>query len=93
MKKKADIKIRGKKPRLLYVEWVDIISHSIWRPLAEAEKSKPKTIVTVGFEVVSNKEALTVAASVGEDDPEDDDKVSDTVTIPRGCIKSIRVIE
>ena len=63
--------------RLLLITWHDAYSdHSGWKPLAKVRKQQPATVRSVGWEVRRTKRAVTLAASVVDDECDGD------VTIP-----------
>lgn len=78
------------KRKLRIVRWVDSASAPRWRYPHEID-SRPATCLTVGYVVHETKEAITLAQTQRVDESYDD--VNGCMTIPRGCIKSIRRIK
>jgi hypothetical protein len=69
--------------RLLLVTWHDAYSDvSGWKPLTKLKRQQPATVRTVGWELRRTKRALTLVASLVDDEGDGD------VTIPIGMILS-----
>lgn len=76
------------KRKLQIVRWVDSASTPRWRYTHEIDP-KPSECVTVGFVIHANRKAITLAQTARMDKGYEED-VNACMTIPRGCIKSIR---
>lgn len=75
--------MRDRAMKLLLVTWHDAVSdHVGWKKISHLKKQQPATVRTVGWEVRRTKRALTVAASLVDDECDGD------VTIPIGMILS-----
>ena len=71
--------------KLLLVTWHDAVSDNVgWKKLADVRKQQPATVRSVGWEIRRTKRALTLAASLVDDECDGD------VTIPIGMILSER---
>lgn len=71
-----------KKPKLVEVEWVDVLATSGWEKLDEVN---PPTFYTYGYLVYKDKYTIKVACTK--------DEASEwygTHAFPRGCVKKIR---
>lgn len=76
-----------KKYPLVMAEWEDANSKTSWH-IDDASKHNSATIQSVGWKVKSNPKTLTLAIS-----HDDDNGISDCLTIPRGCINKITKIK
>tara|TARA_R100001086_G_scaffold237546_1_gene161669 strand:+ start:58 stop:297 length:240 start_codon:yes stop_codon:yes gene_type:complete len=71
----------GKKPRLVTVEWRDILGTSGWEKPSEVD---PPTFWTVGYLIKKNKEVIKIAST------KDEKGEWTTITaFPAGCVKKI----
>tara|TARA_R100000687_G_scaffold29712_1_gene24694 strand:+ start:58 stop:297 length:240 start_codon:yes stop_codon:yes gene_type:complete len=71
----------GKKPRLVTVEWRDILGTSGWEKPSEVD---PPTLWTVGYLIKKNKEVIKIAST------KDEKGEWTTITaFPAGCVKKI----
>lgn len=69
--------------KLLLVTWHDAVSsHVGWKKQDDVKKQQPATVRSVGWELRRTKRALTLAASLVDDECDSD------VTIPLGMILS-----
>lgn len=67
--------------RLLLVTWHDAVSDTVgWKKLSDVKRQQPATVRSVGWEIRRTKRALTLAASLVDDECDGD------VTIPIGMI-------
>lgn len=67
--------------KLLLITWHDAVSgHVGWKKLDDVKKQQPATVRSVGWEVRRTKRALTLTASLVDDECDGD------VTIPLGMI-------
>ena len=73
---------------LKLIEWVDSTTTARWQDTRDI-RTTPSRCATVGFLVHSTKDAITLAQSLDRDGGD----VNATMTIPRGCIKSIRNVK
>ena len=78
-----------KKRPLVMIEWEDIAAHSSWiEEDSQPEASDTIHCVTVGWRIKSNKRMIVITSTRA-----DTKKCTDRMSIPRGCIKSIRRLE
>ena len=77
-----------KKRSLVIVEWEDITTIRGWWDEEEAKEDTPLKCISVGWKLVSTKNHLSLIASRSENAD-----CGDRITIPKGCIRSIRRIE
>jgi hypothetical protein len=71
--------------KLLLVVWHDAVSGEVgWKKTNHVQKQQPATVRSVGWEIRRTKRALTLAASLVDDECDGD------VTIPIGMILSER---
>jgi hypothetical protein len=74
--------------KLLLVTWHDAVSDdSGWKKLAHVKKQQPATVRSVGWEIRRTTRALTLAASLVDDECDGD------VTIPIGMILSEKELQ
>lgn len=77
--------------RIVEVHWEDSIgAMGIWESSGWVEDLIPSMIVTVGWELSKTKGHVTVANSVGKDDP--DGNVQGAICIPRSAIRKVKVL-
>ncbi len=76
-----------KKRRLLLVKWDDVSSYTGWIDIDEAKYSKPFQAKMVGWEVHRDKKNLILATGFAGDE------CNGRRVIPRGCIKSVKVLK
>lgn len=72
---------------LVEVEWVDSCTFGRWRPKAEYAAAEPAHCRTAGYLLKADKQCVTIVQSMGRDMVE---PISDSMTIPRGCVTRIR---
>ena len=65
------------------VTWKDACSHDEWVNIEDVDQKTP-TINTTGWLIIENDDCLVVALSYDRDN----EKVSQTITIPRGMVVS-----
>ncbi len=74
--------------KLLLVTWHDAVSDdSGWKKLSHVKKQQPATVRSVGWEIRRTRRALTLAASLVDDECDGD------VTIPIGMILSEKELQ
>ena len=73
------------KPKLVEIEWVDILATSGWEKLEEVV---PPTFYTYGYLVFKDKDTIKVACTRDQSG-----EWFATHAFPRGCIKNIRPLE
>ncbi len=74
--------------KLLLVTWHDAVSDdSGWKKLAKVRKQQPATVRSVGWEIRRTRRALTLAASLVDDECDGD------VSIPIGMILSEKELQ
>ena len=73
-----------KKDKRVQVNWCDSTSRGRWVESGIAQGYRAASIRTVGLLVKRTKHEVVVALNIDEDGD-----VSDVITIPRGCIRSI----
>ena len=71
-----------KKPKLVEVEWVDVLATSGWEKLDEVN---PPTFYTYGYLVYKDKYTIKVACTKDEAN-----EWYGTHAFPRGCVKKVR---
>ncbi len=76
--------MKQKKYQVVEVKWVDSASRDRWHELSDDDK--PSEIRTVGFMVRKAKSHITVCHSYDEDGND----IIAAISIPRGCINSIK---
>ena len=78
------------KPKLVLVEWEDSISRGGWQGIEDYNSGEPAQCRTVGWMTLKDrrKVCLIMTQTGGSVEP-----VLDALTIPRGCIKSIKYLE
>lgn len=79
--------MKQKKWHMVRVEWEDSASRGSWRS-ADTEAARPRStlrIVSVGYLLRKTKREIVLFQS-----HDDEDKISDTVAIPMGCVHRIR---
>lgn len=84
--------------KLVEIIWDDAHSngHSeTWAALSEFTKGadKPVQCKSVGYVVMESKETIAVAASITFDDDGKVGAVSGTLVVPRGMIRSMKVLK
>ncbi len=75
------------KHDLVLVEWDDACNDSAWMPVNSV--LKPFPCITVGFLIHDEPSFIQVASTLGLGDTSE---VSSRFTIPRGCIRKIKVL-
>jgi len=68
------------------IEWLDSKGVNRWEYLDEIEPMVPNICYAVGFITENAKEYITLALALS------DTQVLGRTTIPRGCIKSMRIL-
>jgi hypothetical protein len=74
--------VRHKNPKLVEVEWVDILATSGWEKLEEVV---PPTFYTYGYLVYKDKDVIKVSSTKDESGD-----WYGTHAFPKGCVKKIR---
>ena len=77
-----------KNHKKVQVSWCDSTSRGRWVESSIAKDYKVAEIRTVGLLVEKTKHEVVVALNTDEDGD-----VSDVITIPRGCIRSITELQ
>jgi hypothetical protein len=80
--------MRVKLGHLVEIKWQDSCDNDHWITLPEAREMTPAECVTCGILVYNGRERVNVFSSIS-----DIKHVASVWSIPRGCIKSIRMIE
>ena len=78
--------------KLILVEWVDAMDQeNRWVTQEKAIKADVMTVISVGFLINENENIVTI---IGDKDknPNEDSEVGRVTTIPKGCIKNIKVL-
>ncbi len=75
------------QPKLVRVEWDDAASNDIWRRKGGLHKEECLRIRSVGYVIRSTHKEMVLAQSLSESD-----SVSNTMAIPRGCIRKVRLL-
>ena len=73
------------KPKLVEIEWVDILATSGWEKLDEVN---PPTFYTYGYLVYKDKNTIKVACTKDQSG-----EWFATHAFPRGCVKKIRPLD
>ena len=73
-----------KTPRLVMVEWRDILGTAGWE---KPDEVNPPTLQTTGFLIKKNKDVVKVANTKDEKG-----EWSSITAFPAGCVKSIKYI-
>lgn len=73
--------------RLVQVEWLDHCEAEgpVWTTVAKASRKRPARMLSVGWLVGDDNEAVRLSHSVSEDD----DTVSRPLVLARGCVLSV----
>lgn len=79
-----------KKYPLMEIVWDDITSHHAWDDIEETEKDTPVRAKSIGWKIRGNKTCITLATMLSVDE---EGRVGERVTIPKGCIRYSRRIE
>lgn len=77
--------VNYQKREILEIEWDDTATRGGWRSDSMLQKESPAPCRSVGYFFKQNKNCITIAKSVSD---EDNDGL-DAQTIPKGCIKRI----
>ena len=83
---KATTAMKAKCINLVQVSWWDASSNDRWRKRSDVKNDERFVCYTVGWLVHENKTSITVASTIS---PLDEETLSMTMNIPRGCIKKI----
>lgn len=75
------------KPKLVLVDWEDSNVHGGWNSIEHYADCQPSKCRTVGWVAKKDRHSITVVQSLSANE------VSDGMTIPRGCVKSIKYLE
>ena len=75
--------------KVIEIEWADATGHSEWVNKEDALKQTMCVFKSIGYLLQKDKEKVQIATTVGTESSD----VSNTLFIPRGCIKSIREIK
>jgi len=73
--------------QIVMIEWEDSCSNHGWTEISNATYCKPAPCVTAGIVIHEDSNKITVGLTVGEG------TFSESMTIPRGCIKRIRKLK
>lgn len=77
------------KPRLAIVTWVDSATRRPpWSSDDEALSLRPTDVITVGWLMKRGRRRIVLAQSLSSST-----QIGNVFTIPRGCVKSIQVID
>lgn len=76
------------KYKLAKVEWEDANGCTTWTTLKDAQTRSLSKVVSTGYIIRNDKNALTIAGSYT-----DNDNIHDTTMIPRGWVKKITYIK
>jgi hypothetical protein len=76
------VKRKARPPKLVTVEWRDILGTSGWEKPSEVD---PPTFWTVGYLIMKNKETVKIAATKDEKG-----EWSTITAFPSGCVKEIK---
>ena len=77
-----------KNRQLLVIDWEDITTHTGWERLDDCKGDEPLKCRSVGWKISSDKRYVRISSMKASDG-----QCADRVTIPRGCITSIRKVE
>ena len=80
-----------RKPKypLVLVNWEDSAAEGKWKEASEYKTRMPLMMQSVGYKLLDDKKRLILLQSICHEN----DVVSDSITIPRGCVKSIRKLK
>lgn len=79
--------MQSKKLPIVEVEWYDAHSLGAWRARqAYLDEAKTAECRSVGYLLKSNRDGVTLLQSLHPAE----DKMTDSITIPRGTVKSVR---
>ena len=78
--------VNYKPKEILEIEWNDTATHSGWRSQKALEKAKPVPCRTIGYFCRQNKNTITVAKCLDDDDAD----ALDAQTIPKVVIGKVR---
>lgn len=79
----------GGKMKAVDVEWFDPQSISGWLSIEEACEAILQPMFARGWLVKKNKEYIKLSLNKSYEE----DRVSDLLILPRGCVKSIKVVK
>ena len=71
---------------IIEVEWVDIVSHTLWLSHDRAETELPCKCKSVGYFLNQDENTLRLSCTVQSGDKSE----RDLTVIPKGCITKIR---
>lgn len=77
------------KYKLVIVRWLDAVSENTWTDVKDLDA--PHEILSAGWLIVDNTKQVSVAASVSAVDQDGD--INNIITIPRGMVVDITVVE
>ena len=75
------------QPKLVRVDWDDACSNEPWRKAECLYRAECLQIQSVGFVLRSDKKEMVIAQSLSETA-----NVANTIAIPRGCIRKVRLL-
>lgn len=78
-----------KRPKLVYLEWVDSTGHGQRWKYESDLSNRPGLVTTVGFVVKEDKRCITVASAIGDHSlsvPEHEFEYGGIHTIVKACI-------
>ena len=79
-------KVNYRKREILEIEWDDTATTGGWKTSKYLEKEVPAPCRSVGYFIKQNKNCITIAKCVSDNDGD----CLDAQTIPDGCIKKIK---
>ena len=73
---------------MVYVEWMDSFGRSGWAPLESLRAERPSKVVSVGFVLRENDEAVLIVQSLSDHDNGDN-----SIVIPKVAITKMRRVK
>lgn len=78
---------------IVHVVWYDAFSRDAWKGISEIKTTTPAVIDTVGYLIRKDKKFIAVSHSVANEEESDrEDEACCTIFIPRGMIRSMKVL-
>jgi hypothetical protein len=74
--------------KIVRVLWTDSQGHGGWMDVSEAKKDLPLVVESVGYLITDTDDHVTIVQSITDEE----DRVADSITIPRICIHSVDVL-
>jgi hypothetical protein len=71
---------------IVEIEWVDIVTHSVWIPQEEAKEKPLCQCKSVGYFLNQDDKIIRISCTIQLDDKPE----RDLTVIPKGCITKIR---